>query len=101
MEAIFLHRGSIDPARIGHFLPFFVRVSSRQIHIAGITPHPNKSWISQVARNVTVEEFGFLKSRGFLMIGSQILLLLSADHRIGWDPKNRSACSESESKRIC
>ena len=29
-------------------------------HIAGVTQHPKESWMKQVARNVTMEEWGFL-----------------------------------------
>jgi transposase InsO family protein len=46
---------------------FFIRVSSREIHIAGITPHPNEGWISQIARNVTMEGVGLLKSGDFVI----------------------------------
>ncbi len=46
---------------------FFIHLGSRQVHIAGITPHPNAAWMVQVARNVTMEEWGFL-SRGQYLI---------------------------------
>lgn len=49
------------------YVLFFIRVSSREVHIAGITPHPNESWMSQIARNVTMEGFGFLKSGDFVI----------------------------------
>src|SRR2546428_3259276 len=39
---------------------FFIHLGSRQVHIAGITPHPNEAWMVQVARNVTLEAWGFL-----------------------------------------
>jgi hypothetical protein len=41
-------------------LPTFIHLSSRKVHVAGITPHPNEAWMIQVARNVTMEEWGFL-----------------------------------------
>lgn len=44
------------------YVLFSIRVSSREIHIAGITPHPNEGWMAQIARNMTMEGFGFLKS---------------------------------------
>ena len=28
--------------------------------MAGVTPHPNEQWMMQVARNITMEEWGFL-----------------------------------------
>jgi putative transposase len=30
------------------------------VHIAGVTTHPNAAWMVQVARNLTMEEWGFL-----------------------------------------
>ena len=44
-----------------------VLLGSRQVHIAGMTPHPNGAWMMQVARNVTIEEWGFLSSRQYLI----------------------------------
>lgn len=49
------------------YVLFFIRVESREIHIAGITPHPNESWMAQIGRNMTMEGFGFLKSGDFLI----------------------------------
>ena len=43
-----------------YYVLFFIHLSSRQIHIVGITPHPNEAWMMQVAHNVTMEEWGFL-----------------------------------------
>jgi len=42
---------------------FFIHLGSRQVHVAGVTPHPNEAWMVQVARNVTMEEWGFLSPR--------------------------------------
>gem|GEM_PF-1635919 len=49
------------------YVLFFIRVSSREIHIAGITSHPNEGWMSQIARNVSMEGSGFLKSGDFVI----------------------------------
>ena len=46
---------------------FCIHLSSRQIHIAGVTPHPNEAWMVQVARNVTMEEWGFLSPGQYLI----------------------------------
>ena len=43
-----------------YYVLFFIHLSSRQIHVAGVTPHPNEAWMLQVPRNVTMEEWGFL-----------------------------------------
>jgi hypothetical protein len=34
---------------------FFMHLGSRQVHVAGVTPHPNAAWMAPVARNVTME----------------------------------------------
>jgi transposase InsO family protein len=46
---------------------FFIHLGSRQVHMAGVTPHPNEAWMVQVARNVTMEEWGFLAPGQYLI----------------------------------
>src|SRR5882762_10051397 len=46
---------------------FFIHLGSRQGHIAGMTPHPSETWMMQIARNVTREEWGFLAPGQSLM----------------------------------
>ena len=46
---------------------FFIHLESREIHVAGITPHPNEAWMVQVARNVTMEEWGCLSPGQYLI----------------------------------
>ena len=48
-------------------LPNFIHPGSRKIHVAGVTPHPNEAWMVQVARNVTMEEWGFLSPGQYLI----------------------------------
>src|SRR6266511_4196549 len=45
---------------VTYYVLFFIHLASRKVHIAGVTPHPNEAWMVQVARNVTMEEWGFL-----------------------------------------
>ena len=52
---------------VTYYVLFFIHLSSRQIHIAGITPHPNEAWMVQVARNVTMAEWGFLSPGQYLI----------------------------------
>src|SRR5205823_4631544 len=40
---------------------------SRKVHVAGVTPHPNEAWMMQVARPVTMEEWGFLSPGQYLI----------------------------------
>src|SRR5207302_5522986 len=46
---------------------FFMHLGSRQVHVAGVTPHPNEAWMVQVARNVTMEAWGFLSPGRYLI----------------------------------
>jgi len=46
---------------------FFIHLGSRKVEIAGMTPHPNAAWMMQMARNVTMEEWGFLAPGQYLI----------------------------------
>jgi transposase InsO family protein len=52
---------------VTYYVLFFIHLGSRKIHVAGVTPHPNEAWIVQVARNVTMEEWGFLSPGQYLI----------------------------------
>jgi len=45
---------------VTYYVLFFIHLGSRKVEIAGMTPHPSAAWMGQVARNVTIEEWGFL-----------------------------------------
>ena len=50
-----------------YYVLFFMHLASRRVHVAGITPHPNEQWMTQVARNVTMADVGFLSSSRYLI----------------------------------
>jgi transposase InsO family protein len=52
---------------VTYYVLFFIHLGSRKVHIAGVTPHPNEAWMVQVARNVTMEEWGFLSPGQYLI----------------------------------
>jgi hypothetical protein len=52
---------------IGYYVLFFLHLGSRKIHVAGITSHPNEAWMMQIARNITMEEWGFLAPGQYLI----------------------------------
>ena len=34
------------------YVLFFIELGSRQVHVAGVTAHPNEAWVSQQARQM-------------------------------------------------
>ena len=52
---------------VTYYVLFFIHLGSRKIQVAGVTPHPNEVWMVQVARNVTMEEWGFLSPGQYLI----------------------------------
>ena len=49
------------------YVLFFIHLESRRVEVAGMTPHPNESWMKQIARNVTMDEWGFLENCKYLI----------------------------------
>src|ERR671925_601668 len=37
---------------VTYYVLFFMHLGSRQVHMAGVTPHPDTRWMLQMARNV-------------------------------------------------
>ena len=52
---------------VTYYVLFFLHLSSRQVSVAGVTPHPNAAWMMQVARNVTMEAWGCLSPGQYLI----------------------------------
>jgi putative transposase len=51
-----------------YYILFFIDIASRSVHIAGITPHPDNRWMTQMARNVTDVDEGFLRGTRYLIL---------------------------------
>ena len=49
------------------YVLFFIQLESRRVEVAGITPHPNEASMMQVARNVKMDEWGFLDPCRYLL----------------------------------
>jgi putative transposase len=49
------------------FVLFFIHVATRRVHVAGMTPNPNSSWMAQQARNMN-SFFDELPERPTLLI---------------------------------
>ena len=60
---------------VTYYVLFFIHLESRKVEIAGMTPHPNEVWracpalpgMKQIARNVTMDEWGFLGNCRYLI----------------------------------
>jgi len=52
---------------VTYYVLFFIHLGSRKIHVAGVTPYLNQAWMVQVARNVTMEEWGVLSPGQYLI----------------------------------
>ena len=48
---------------VTYYVLFFIHLGTRKVHVAGVTPHSNATWIVQVARHLTMEEWGFFVPR--------------------------------------
>ena len=52
---------------VTYYILFFIHLESRQVYIAGMTSHPHETWMMQMARNLTMEEWGILKPGQYLI----------------------------------
>ena len=53
---------------VTHYVLFFIDIANRAVKIAGITPHPDNRWITQIARNLTDLNDGFLRGKRYLIL---------------------------------
>ncbi len=53
---------------VTYYLLFVMELSTRRVHVAGITRNPNTPWMMQMARNLTDPIDGFLVDKRFLII---------------------------------
>jgi len=52
---------------VTYYVLFFIHLESRRVDIAGITVHPDEPWMTQIARNATVEDCGALWDCRYLL----------------------------------
>ena len=52
---------------IRYFVLFVIDLKTRRVEIAGLAPQPDGEWMSQVARNLTDVDDGFLKGARYLI----------------------------------
>jgi putative transposase len=52
---------------VTYYVLFFIHLASRKIHLAGVTPHPDQCWMRQIARHVTMADWGCLEPGQYLI----------------------------------
>jgi putative transposase len=52
---------------VTYYILFFIRIGTREVQVAGLTPHPDTRWMRQIARNVTMADWGFLTPEQYLI----------------------------------
>ena len=52
---------------VTYYVLFFLKLATREVHVAGITPYPDETWMKQMARNLTMAGCGFLLSSRYLI----------------------------------
>src|SRR5450759_4596207 len=55
-------------ALVTHDVLFFIDIVNRAVKIAAITPHPDSRWMTQIARNLTDPNDGFLRGKRYLIL---------------------------------
>jgi putative transposase len=50
-----------------YYVLFFIRLGTREVHVGGMTQHPDQRWMVQIARNVTMADWGFLSPGQYLI----------------------------------
>src|SRR5450830_620090 len=53
---------------VTHYVLFFIDIANRALKIAGITPHPDSQWMTQIARNLTDPNDGFLRGKRYWIL---------------------------------
>ena len=53
---------------VTYYLLFVMHVATRRIHFAGLTTHPNETWMKQIGRNLTDPFAGFLLGTRYLLM---------------------------------
>lgn len=53
---------------VTYYVLFVMHLATRRVCIAGATPHPNRAFMMQIARNLTDEFDGFLRNHNYLVM---------------------------------
>jgi putative transposase len=50
-----------------YYILFFLRLDTREVHLAGVTRHPDQHWMTQIARNMTMADWSVLAPGQYLI----------------------------------
>jgi len=50
-----------------YYVLFFIHLETRRVSRVGLTPYPDQEWMEQQARNLTMEEWGWLRGCRYLL----------------------------------
>jgi len=67
---------------VTYYVLFFIRIGTREVHVAGVTPHPDQRWMTQMARNMTMADWGFLLPGQYLIHDRDTKLCLAFQRTI-------------------
>jgi putative transposase len=51
---------------VTQYVLFFIDIASRSVYVAGSAPYPDNSWMTQIARNITDADDGFVRGMRYL-----------------------------------
>lgn len=82
---------------------FVMKLKTRTVQVVGITRQPSGSWLTQVARNLTDADDGFLRGMEYLILDRDPLYTAAfrAPAAGQWCDALAPACPESELERLC
>gem|GEM_PF-1943382 len=52
---------------VTYYTLFFLRIDTREVHLAGVTRHPDQRWMTQIARNMTMADWSVLAPGQYLI----------------------------------
>src|SRR5215475_10817721 len=50
-----------------YYVLFFIHLETRRVSLVGFTPYPDQDWMEQQARNMTMEQWGYLRGCRYLL----------------------------------
>ena len=86
-----------------YYVLFFIHLETRRVNLAGFTPYPDEEWMEQQARNMTMEEWGCLRGRRYLLHDRdcEVLPIISRTDQDGKRESAPIASKKPESELVC